>query len=68
MDTVMIIDCLCRVIESQARVIREQAAFIENELAVDEEMKKRFAGMWEDAEAELDRYRLRTYENTSDER
>lgn len=54
MNSAELIDRLCSVVEAQADIIREQALFIENQLAVDEEVKKHFAARRDDVDAELD--------------
>lgn len=66
MNSTELIDRLCLVVEAQAGIIREQALLIENELAVDEEVKKQFATRRDDVDAELDLIEvgLRPYHNT----
>ena len=53
MDMLELVDRLCAVAEAQARIIREQAFFIENCLAVDAEVRNKFAVLREPVEAEL---------------
>ena len=57
---------LCAVVESQAKIIREQGLFIENQLAVDDEVKKQFAAQRDDVDEELDLIEvgLRPFHNT----
>lgn len=53
MDTIMIIDRLCGIVELQARIIREQTEFIENMRTIDEETKKHFTAMRDKVDAEF---------------
>lgn len=54
MNNLELIDRLCTVAETQARIIKEQALFIEEQLAVDDEIKKKFAEQRETVDSELD--------------
>lgn len=54
MNSTELIDRLCAVVEEQAKIIRKQALFIEEQLAVDEEVKKQFAAQRDDVDTELD--------------
>ncbi len=54
MNSTELIDRLCAVVEEQAKIIRKQALFIEELLAVDEEVKKQFAAPRDDVDTELD--------------
>ena len=54
MNNLELIDRLCTVTETQARIIREQALFIEEQLTVDDEIKKKFAEQRETVDSELD--------------
>lgn len=53
MNNLELIDRLCTVAETQARIIREQALFIEEQLTVDDEIKKKFAEQRETVDTEL---------------
>lgn len=66
MTTLEIIDRLCTVIEAQAKIIRAQVTFIDEQLSVDEELKKQLFGMNDPIDADLDvlEYHLRTLNNT----
>ena len=66
MNAPELIDRLCAVVESQAKIIREQGLFIENQLAVDDEVKKQFAAQRDDVDEELDLIEvgLRPFHNT----
>ena len=66
MTTLEIIDRLCTVIEAQAKIIRAQVTFIDEQLSVDEELKKQLFGMNAPIDADLDvlEYHLRTLNNT----
>ena len=67
MTTLELIDRLCAVTEAQAEIIREQALFIEEQLTVDEECKKKFAAKRKQIEDELDilEYGMRPIHNTA---
>lgn len=54
MSNLEIIDRLCAVTNLQSDIIKEQATFIEEQLAVDAEIKKRFADKRKTADEELD--------------
>lgn len=54
MTTLETIDRLCTVVEAQAKLIREQATFIEEQLAVEEEIKQSFSERREVIDNELD--------------
>ncbi len=54
MNNLELIDRLCTVAETQARIIREQALFIEEQMTVDDEIKKKFAEQRETVDSELD--------------
>lgn len=66
MNAPELIDRLCAVVEVQAKIIREQGLFIENQLAVDDEVKKQFAAQRDDVDEELDLIEvgLRPFHNT----
>lgn len=66
MNSTELIDRLCAVVEEQAKIIRKQALFIEEQLAVDEEVKKQFAAQRDDVDTELDliKVELRPFHNT----
>lgn len=66
MNAPELIDRLCAVVEAQAKIIREQGLFIENQLAVDDEVKKQFAAQRDDVDEELDLIEvgLRPFHNT----
>ena len=66
MNAPELIDRLCAVVEAQAKIIREQGIFIENQLAVDDEVKKQFAAQRDDVDEELDLIEvgLRPFHNT----
>lgn len=66
MSAAELIDRLCAVVEAQAKIIREQGLFIENQLAVDDEVKKQFAAQRDDVDTELDLIEvgLRPFHNT----
>lgn len=66
MNSTELIDRLCAVVEEQAKIIRMQALFIEEQLAVDEEVKKQFAAQRDDVDTELDLIEvgLRPFHNT----
>lgn len=66
MSAAELIDRLCAVVEAQANIIREQGLFIENQLAVDDEVKKQFAAQRDDVDTELDLIEvgLRPFHNT----
>lgn len=66
MTTLEIIDRLCTVIEAQAKIIRTQVAFINEQLSVDEELKKQLFNMNEPIDADLDvlEYHLRSLHHT----
>lgn len=66
MNSTELIDRLCAVVEEQAKIIRKQALFIEEQLAVDEEVKKQFAAQRDDVDTELDLIEvgLRPFHNT----
>lgn len=66
MSAAELIDRLCAVVEAQAKIIREQGLFIENQLAVDDEVKKQFAAQRDDVDEELDLIEvgLRPFHNT----
>lgn len=66
MNSTELIDRLCAVVEEQAEIIRKQALFIEEQLAVDEEVKKQFAAQRDDVDTELDLIEvgLRPFHNT----
>lgn len=66
MTTLETIDRLCAVTSAQADIIREQAAFIEEQLTVDEEIKRSFAEKRKAVDDELDliEYGMRPYRNT----
>ena len=53
MNSIELIDRLCTVAATQAQIIKEQALFIEQQLAVDEEIKK-FADQRKTVDLELD--------------
>lgn len=57
MNSTELIDRLCAVVEEQAEIIRKQALLIEEQLAVDEEVKKQFAAQRDDVDTE--RYCIR---------
>ena len=54
MTTAEITDRLCSIVAGQAAFIRELVLFIENQLAVDDEIKKDFAGKEKRLNEELD--------------
>lgn len=54
MNDIELIDRLCTVAATQAQIIKEQALFIEQQLAVDEEIKKNFADQRKTVDLELD--------------
>lgn len=66
MNSTELIDRLCAVVEEQGKNIRKQALFIEEQLAVDEEVKKQFAAQRDDVDTELDLIEvgLRPFHNT----
>ena len=66
MNSTELIDRLCAVVEEQAKIIRMQALFIEEQLAVDEEVKKQFAAQRDDVDTEFDLIEvgLRPFHNT----
>ena len=66
MNAPELIDRLCAVVEAQSKIIREQGLFIENQLAVDDEVKKQFAAQRDDVDEELDLIEvgLRPFHNT----
>lgn len=66
MNSTELIERLCAVVEEQAKIIRRQALFIEEQLAVDEEVKKQFAAQRDDVDDELDLIEvgLRPFHNT----
>ena len=43
MNSLELVDRLCEICEMQAAIIREQATFIDEQLAVDEAVKKAYA-------------------------
>jgi len=53
-NDIELIDRLCTVAATQAQIIKEQALFIEQQLAVDEEIKKNFADQRKTVDLELD--------------
>lgn len=67
MNRVEFIDRICAVNERQAKIIRLQAIFIEEQCAVDEEVKRKFAAMRDEVDGELDliEFELRPYHNTA---
>lgn len=54
MSNLEIIDRLCAFTQAQSDIIREQATFIEEQLTVDAEIKKRFADKRKTVDDELD--------------
>ena len=52
MTQLEIIDHLCAVTETQSRIIRELYTFIDEQLTVDEEIKKKFAEKCRTVDAE----------------
>ena len=66
MNKLELIDRLCAVVEMQSASIREQAFFIEEQLAVDDEIKKGFEKKREAIDDKLDvlEMNLRPIHNT----
>lgn len=54
MDRLELIVRLCDICEMQAAIIREQATFIEEQLSVDEAIKKRYADKRADVNERID--------------
>ncbi len=67
MTQLELIDCLCNIMEMQSKIIREQALFIEEQLTVDDALKREFAKKRIAVDDELDRveYNMRSFHNTS---
>jgi len=67
MTQLELIDCLCNIMEMQSKIIREQALFIEEQLTVDDAIKREFAKKRIAVDDELDRveYNMRSFHNTS---
>ena len=54
MNRLELIDRLCAICEMQSEIIREQATFIEEQLSVDDAIKKRYAARRSIVETEIE--------------